>query len=43
MKHSFYSRIRDDDKTQIMIYKKYYKFYKKKTITVDTLARLSYS
>ena len=29
MKHSFYSRTRDDNKIQITIYKKYYKSYKK--------------
>ena len=43
MKHLFYSRIRDNNKTQITIYEKYYKFYKKKIITIDTLARLFYS
>ena len=43
MKHSFYSRIRDDDKAQITIYKFFYKFYKKKIIVINTFTRLFYS
>ena len=43
MKHLFYSRTRDNNKAQITIYKNFYKFYKKKTITIDTFARLFYS
>ena len=43
MKHSFHSRIRDNNKTQITNYKKYYEFYKKKTIIINTFTRLSYS
>ena len=42
MKYLFYSRIRDDNKIQITIYKKYYKFYKKKIIAIDTFTRLFY-
>ena len=43
MKHSFHSRIRDDDKTQIIIYERYYESYKKKIIIINTFTRLSYS
>ena len=43
MKHLFHSRIRDNDKIQITIYEKYYEFYKKKIIIIDTFTRLFYS
>ena len=43
MKHSLHSRTRDNNKIQITIYEKYYKFYKKKTIAINTLTRLFYS
>ena len=42
MKYLFHSRIRDDNKTQITIYKFFYKFYKKKATAIDTFAHLFY-
>ena len=43
MKHSSYSRTRDNNKLQIMIYKRYYESYKKKITIINTFARLFYS
>ena len=43
MKHFLYSRTRDDNKIQITIYERYYEFYKKKTIAINTFTRLFYS